>query len=100
MVCIYNLLHREQLHVSALDLQVVHESLSKQLYNHIYGLLIWGKWGLMGARDLSRICQNDWDVWDAWRIHAVTKLCLSLIIDKSMVGIILCLIVLRNYTKG
>ena len=33
------LLHREQLHVSALDnghLQVVHESLSKQLYKHIY----------------------------------------------------------------
>jgi len=53
----------------------------------------------MGARDLSRICQNDWDVWDAWKVHAVTKLCLSLIIDKSMVGIILCLIVLRNYTE-
>ena len=46
------LLHRE-LHVSALDndhLQVVHESLSKQLYKHththiyiyIYGLLVWG----------------------------------------------------------
>jgi len=38
--CIYILLlHREQLHVSALDnghLQVVHESISKQLYNHIY----------------------------------------------------------------
>ena len=33
------ILHREQLHVSALDnghLKVVHESLSKQLYNHIY----------------------------------------------------------------
>ena len=33
------LLHREQLHVSALDnghLQVVHESLNKQLYKHIY----------------------------------------------------------------
>ena len=45
---IYYLLHRKQLHVSALDndhLQVVHESLSKQLYKHIYGLLIWGKGG-------------------------------------------------------
>ena len=41
------LLHREQLHVSALDnghLQVVHDSLNKQLYKpiYIYGLLIWG----------------------------------------------------------
>ena len=47
-IYIYILLHREQLHVSALDndhLQVVHESLSKQLYKHIYGLLIWGKGG-------------------------------------------------------
>jgi len=40
--CIYIyilLLHRKQLHVSALDnghLQVVHESLSKQLYKCIY----------------------------------------------------------------
>ena len=44
---IYILLYGE-LHVSALDnghLQVVHESLSKQLYKHIYiyGLLIWGR---------------------------------------------------------
>ena len=45
------LIHTE-LHVSALDnghLQVVHESLNKQLYKHIYiyGLLIWGRgvWG-------------------------------------------------------
>jgi len=45
------LLHREQLHVSALyndHLQVVHESLGKQLYKHkhIYGLLIWGREGV------------------------------------------------------
>ena len=52
--CIYILLlHREQLHVSALDnghLQVVHESLSKQLYKHIhiYGLLIWVRGGVGG----------------------------------------------------
>ena len=51
----------------------------------------------MGTR--FRICQKGWDVCDAWRIHAVIKLCLSLIVDKSMVGIIHCLIVLRNYTK-
>ena len=54
--CIYILLlHREPLHVSALDnglLQVVHESLSKQLYKHIYiyGLLMGG--GVKWARDL------------------------------------------------
>jgi len=33
--------------------------------------------GEVGTR--SRICQNGWDVWDAWRVHAVTKLCLSLL---------------------
>ena len=83
------LLHRGQLHVSALyngRLQVVHESLNKQLYKHIYGLLIWERGGKVGTR--SRICQNGWDVWDARRVHSVIKLCLSLIIDKSMVGII------------
>jgi len=47
----------------------------------------------------SRICQNGWDVWGEWRVHVVIKLCLSLIIDKSMVDIIQCLTVLRNYTK-
>ena len=39
-IYIYNLLHREQLHVSALDngyLRVVYETLSKQLYKtHIW----------------------------------------------------------------
>jgi len=66
---------------------------------YIYGLLIWGRgWGGGGnwARDLVFVRTAGWDVWDAWRVHAVTKLCLGLIIDKSMVGIILCLIVLRN----
>ena len=43
----------------------------------------------------SRICQKGSVVWVAWRVHAVTKL----IIVKSMVGIILCLCVLCNYTK-
>jgi len=66
MYIFFLLLHREQLHVSALDnghLQVVHESLSKQLYTHTHiyiyiymcvcvcvcvcvcGLLIWGMGG-------------------------------------------------------
>jgi len=67
-------------------------------YTIIYMGYLYGEGGVNGGTR-SRICQNDWDVWDAWRIHAVTKLCLSLIIDKSMVGIILCLIVLRNYTE-
>jgi len=57
-MCIYILLlHREQLHVSALDnghLQVLHESLSKQLYKHIqnYGLLIWRRGG--GGKVLTK----------------------------------------------
>ena len=89
---IYILLHTEQLNVSALDnghLQVVHESLNKLFYKHIYiYIYIWatdmGKWeGKVGTR--SRICQKGLDVWDAWRIHAVIKQCLSLITGKSMV---------------
>jgi len=47
-IYIYILLHREQLHVSALDnghLQVVHDSLSKQLYKPIY---IWATY--MGGK--------------------------------------------------
>jgi len=62
----YFLLHGEQLHVSALDngdLQVVHESLSRQLYKHIYiyiyiyGLPIWrrGCVGVKWARDLVSV---------------------------------------------
>ena len=54
------LLHREQLHVSSLDnghLQVVLESLSKQLYEHIY---IWAAYmgkggGVKWARDLVSV---------------------------------------------
>jgi hypothetical protein len=64
------LLHRVQPHVSALDnghLQVVHESLSKQLYKHIYIYM-----GYLYGR--GRAC-------------AVIKL----IIDNSMIGIIPCL---------
>jgi len=40
------LLHREQLHVSAVDnghLQVVHESLNKQLYKNIYMGYLYGE---------------------------------------------------------
>jgi hypothetical protein len=42
----------------------------------------------------SRICPKGWMVWVA-RYKATSKL----IIDKSMVGIILRLSVLRNYAK-
>jgi len=67
-ICIYILLlHRKQLHVSALDnghLQVVHESLSKQLYKHIYIYIyiymgyLHGEGGFVGvnwARDLVSV---------------------------------------------
>ena len=46
---IYYLLHREQLHVSALDngrLQVVMKHLVSSYTKHIYGLLIWGSEGV------------------------------------------------------
>ena len=45
-IYIYILLLHRELHVSALDnghLQFVYESLYKQLYIYIYGLLIWGR---------------------------------------------------------
>jgi len=48
------LLHREQLHVSALyngHLQVVHELLNKKLYKHIYIYIYW----MMPTIDLSII---------------------------------------------
>jgi len=34
----------------------------------------------------SRIFQKDLELCDAWRVHAVTKLCPSIIIGKSMVS--------------
>jgi len=66
------------------------------IYIYIY-IYIWAIYMGEGARGVgskvvtrSRICQNGSDVWNAWRVHAVIKLCLSLIIDKSMVSIIHC----------
>jgi len=53
------LLHKVQLHVSALDnghLQVVHEILSKQLYRAITGCIQWYSTGEVGTR--SRMCQE------------------------------------------
>ena len=43
---------------------------------YLYGWL--GGWGgKEGTR--SRICPKGWMVWVAWRVHAVTELCLSLL---------------------
>ena len=55
------LLHNEQLHVSALDnghLQVVHESLNKQLYKHIYELLVWGRGGGESGHEISYLSEG------------------------------------------
>jgi len=58
---LYYLLHREQLHVSALDnghLQVVHESLSKQLYKqytYLWATYMGKGGGVKGARDLVSV---------------------------------------------
>ena len=58
-IYIYNLLHREQLHDSALEnghLQVVYETLSKQLYKtYIYWLLKCGREGVKWAQDLVSV---------------------------------------------
>ena len=64
--------------------------------NHVYGLFIWDQGvGKVGTR--SRICPKGWVVWvqGPCCYQAMSKL----IIRKSMAGIILCLSVLRNYTK-
>ena len=59
--CIYlyiYLLHREQLHVSALDngrLQVVYETLSKQLYETCMCVTYMGREGVKWARDLVSV---------------------------------------------
>ena len=54
--------------------------------------------GKVGTR--SRICHKVWMVWVAWGgSPCCYKATSNLIIDKSMVGIILCLSVLLNYTK-
>ena len=80
-IYIYYLFHRKQLHVSALDndhLQVVYETLSKQLYKkYIWATYMGQGGGKVGTR--SRICPKGWMVWVAWRVRAVTKLCLSLL---------------------
>jgi len=57
MVEIYSIYYIRyiQLHVSALEnghLQVVHEILSKQLYETYYGLYTVGRWEVRWARDL------------------------------------------------
>ena len=70
----YYLLHREQLHASALDnghLQVVYETLSKQLYKtYIWATYMGYGWGKVGTR--SRICPKGWMMWVAWKVHAWT----------------------------
>jgi len=59
-ICIL-LLHRKQLHVSALDnghIQVVHESNSKQLYKYIYiymGYLYGERRGVKWVRELVSV---------------------------------------------
>ena len=84
-IYIYNLLHREQLYVSALDngrLQVPYETLIKKLYKTYIYIYIWDIYkgqggGKVGTR--FRICPKGWMVWVAWRTRAFTKLCLKLL---------------------
>ena len=56
------LLHREQLHVSALDnghLQAVYETVNSYT-KHIYGLLMWGKEGVKWAQDIVPVPKVGW----------------------------------------
>ena len=73
------ILYREQLHDSALDnghLQVVYETLIKQLYKtYMWATCMEWEGGKVGTR--SRICPKGWMVLVRWRVRAVTKLCLS-----------------------
>ena len=62
-IYIYYLLHREQLHVSALvntQLQVVYETLSKQLYKACLWATYMGREGLKWARDLVSFLKFEW----------------------------------------
>ena len=62
-IYIYYLLHREQLHVSALDnvhLEVVYETLSKQLYKTYIWAAYCGREGLKWARDLVSVLKVGW----------------------------------------
>jgi len=61
---------------------------------HIYGLLIWGREGVKWARDLVSVLEFGW-----CGLHGESYAMSKLIIDRTMVGIILCLSVLCNYTK-
>jgi len=89
-IYIYNLLHREQLHFSAPEnghLQVVYETLSKQLHKTcIWATLGRGR-GVKWARDLVSVLKVGWCgcMEGPCCYQAMSKL----IIDKSMVGIIL-----------
>jgi len=61
-IYIYYLLHRE-LHVSALDnghLQVVYETLSKQLYKTCIWATYMGREGVKWARDLVSVLKVGW----------------------------------------
>jgi len=56
------------------------ESSYTNIYIYIYMGYLYGEGGGAGkVVTRSRICQNSWDVWDAWRVHVVTKLCLGLL---------------------
>ena len=61
---------------------------------HVYRLLIWGREGVKWARNLASALRIDGVgcIEGPCCYQAMSKL----IIDKSMVGIILCLSVLRN----
>ena len=65
-IYIYNLLHREQLYVSALDngrLQVPYETLIKKLYKtyiYIYGIFIRGREGVKWVRDFVSVLKAGW----------------------------------------
>ena len=60
----------------------------------MHGLFIWGSEGLKWARVLVSVRK-----FGRCGLHEGSMLLSKLIIVKSMVGIILCLSVLCNYTK-
>jgi len=74
--------------------------LASSYTKHIYGLLIWGWEGVNWARNLISVLRVGW-----CGLHGGGGGCpccyqamSKLVIDKSMLGIVLCLSVLRNYT--
>ena len=66
-------------------------------YKNIYGLFIWDREGVNWAR--NHVCVKRLGGLGYMKVPCCYQAMSKLIIVKSMIGVILCLCVLCNYTK-